>query len=154
MGTIEQLYVRQQDKPQTAPRRVQVVRGQGIEGDRYFGAQDEPGQNITFIEAEAIEQFQQAHGRAADLSISHRNVVTRGVSLNELVGRTFRAGGVQFRGVELCEPCLGLGQRLSSDTLLPPAVVKAWVHRGGLRADALSTGALAVGDRIEVEVAP
>jgi len=145
MATIERIYIRHDDV-QSDMERVRVVEGQGIEGDRYFGAKDEPGQNITFVEAEVIEQFLSEQGRGADLSISHRNVVTRGVRLNDLLGQVFRVGSVTFRGVELCEPCLGLGERLSSSTLPPPAVVKAWVRRGGLRADVLTSGELARGD--------
>jgi MOSC domain-containing protein YiiM len=124
---------------------IQVVAGAGIVGDRYYGRHDEPGQNITFIEAEAIESFLAAHGRPMDLSVTRRNVVTRGVRLNQLVGKEFTVGGLRFRGVELCEPCLGLGQALSSQDLTPPAVVKEFVRRAGLRADALSSGQLKVG---------
>jgi MOSC domain-containing protein YiiM len=80
-----------------------------------------------------------------DLSSTGRNVVTRGVRLNELVGREFVVGSVRFRGVELCEPCLTLGEALASPTLSPAQVVKLWVRRGGLRADALTGGELSVG---------
>ncbi|NRF65764.1 sulfurase [Aquincola sp. S2] len=149
---IERIYIGAPsgDSQQEVPA-VQVIAGAGIVGDRYFGRHDEPGQNITFVEAEAIESFQDLHARPRDLSVTRRNVVTRGVRLNELVGKEFIAGGLRFRGVELCEPCLGLGQALSSAALAPPAVVKAFVHRAGLRADALSSGELRQGAQLECE---
>jgi MOSC domain-containing protein YiiM len=121
---------------------VRVVAGSGIEGDRYFGRHEEPGQNITLVEIEEIEAFLQAQGRASDLSVTHRNLLTRGVRLNELVGVEFQLGEVRLRGVELCEPCLGLGAALASATLSAAAVVKHFVHRGGLRADVLSSGVI------------
>jgi MOSC domain-containing protein YiiM len=144
--SIERIFIRPPGgNPTVEQRSVRVVAGAGIEGDRYFDAHDEPGQNITFVEAEEIEAFAQEHRRPADLSATGRNVITRGVRLNELVGREFMVGAVRFRGIELCEPCLTLGEALASPTLSPARVVKHWVRRGGLRADALTSGELSVG---------
>ncbi len=131
---------------QVEHQSVRVVAGAGIEGDRYYGAQDEPGQNITFVEAEEIEGFAAAHRHPLDLAMTRRNVITRGVRLNTLVGQEFTVGTIRFRGVELCEPCMGLGEALSSATLSPAQVIKHWLHRAGLRANVLSTGELSVGD--------
>lgn len=131
--------------PQQAHERIRVVAGAGIEGDRYFGRHDEPGQNITLVEAEEIELFLHEQQRELAWSVTHRNLVTRGVRLNELVGREFMVGEVRLRGVELCEPCLGLGQALASDAITPAQVVKRLVHRGGLRADVLTDGVIEQG---------
>jgi MOSC domain-containing protein YiiM len=124
---------------------VRAVTGAGIEGDRYFDRHEEPGQNITLIESEEIERFISEHSLPSDLSITGRNLVTRGVRLNGLVGQEFTVGSVRLRGVELCEPCLGLGQALAAGEFTPANVVKSFVHRAGLRADVLSTGLIAVG---------
>jgi len=131
--------------PQQACERITVLAGKGIEGDRYFDRHDEPGQNLTLIEAEEIEAFLSEQQRPFDLSVTHRNLVTRGVRLNELVGREFMVGEVRLRGVELCEPCLGLGQALAGEAITPAQVVKRLVHRGGLRADVLSGGLIEQG---------
>jgi MOSC domain-containing protein YiiM len=144
--SIERIFIRPPGGNPTVERKsVRVVAGAGIEGDRYFDARGEPGQNVTFVEAEVIEAFAQEHRRPVELSATGRNVVTRGVRLNELAGREFVVGSVRFRGVELCEPCLNLGEVLASPALSPASVVKHWVHRGGLRADALTGGELYVG---------
>ncbi|GCL61322.1 MOSC domain-containing protein [Pseudaquabacterium pictum] len=144
--TITHIFIRPPaGGPLQALTQADVVAGSGIEGDRYFGRQDEPGQNLTLVEAEVIEAFAQAHQRPLDMAITGRNLVTRGVQLNALVGQEFTIGGLRCRGVELCEPCLGLGDALQGPDLTPAQVVRWWAHRGGLRADVLVGGALAVG---------
>jgi len=128
--------------PQIEQETVRVLAGAGIEGDRYFGRHDEPGQNLTLIEIEEVEAFLREHGRGDDVSITHRNLLTRGVRLNDLVGAEFCIGEVRLRGVELCEPCHGMGNALASPDLTAAQVVKRFVHRGGLRADVLSSGVI------------
>ncbi len=149
--TVERIFTRPPSAvSQLEHDRVNVVAGAGIEGDRYFDHHDEPGQNITLIEAEEIESFLAERGRRYDLSITGRNLVTRGIRLNELVGKEFFVGTVRFRGVELCEPCLGLGTSLQSAELAAAQAVRRWVHRAGIRADALSSGEIAVGARVRL----
>ena len=80
--------------------------------------------------------------------IGNRNIVTRGVKLNDLVGREFMIGDVRLRGVEPCERCLGLGNALASPELSAAQVVKRLLHKAGLRADVLSSGSLACGAKI------
>ena len=128
--TVERIFTRAaSSESQTEHNRVRVVAGAGLEGDRYFACEDEPGRNITFIEAEEIESFFAEQRRPTDLSATHRNIITRGVRLNELVGTEFLVGTVRFRGVELCEPCMGLGEALATSTVPPAKVVKRLVHR-------------------------
>lgn len=153
--TVERIFTRAaSSSSHTEHRAIRVVAGAGLEGDRYFDRHDEPGQNVTFIEAEEIESFFAEQQPAPDLPASGRNIITRGVRLNELVGVEFFVGTVRFRGVELCEPCLGLGQALATSALPPAKVVKRLVHRAGLRADALSSGELAVGAKFRFQNAP
>ncbi len=148
---IERIYI-SPDKGgvQVEQEVVTVVAGMGIEGDRYFGRADEPGQSLSLIEAEEMEAFFLKCGRRVDLSASRRNLVTRGVRLNELVGKVFFVGDVQLRGVELCEPCLGLGKLLSTPVLSPAGVVDRLLHRAGLRAEVISGGVIARGATVHV----
>lgn len=148
--TVEHIYISQaQGGRQVERDSVTVAASAGIEGDRYFGRHDEPGQNITLVEAEEIEAFIREYGHGPDLSITNRNLVTRGVRLNALVGKEFTVGSVRLRGVELCEPCLGLGKALALPDLAPAMVVKRLLHRAGLRADVLSGGVIARGAIIQ-----
>jgi MOSC domain-containing protein YiiM len=148
--TVERIFTRNASGAgSTEHTSVQVTAGAGIEGDRYFGRHEEPGQNVTFIEAEELESFFTEQDMPCDASASGRNIVTRGVRLNELVGVEFLVGSVRFLGVELCEPCLGLGKALATSTHPPAKVVKRLVHRAGLRADALSSGEVVVGAKVK-----
>jgi MOSC domain-containing protein YiiM len=148
--TVERIFTRRDDRETQAEQtRIRVVAGKGIEGDRYFGRADGPGQNVTFVEAEEIEAFLRSCDSPLDLSRTGRNIVTRGIRLNDLVGKEFVVGQVRFRGVELCEPCSGFGQAMSCAHVSPAQVVKRMVHRAGLRADALSSGEIVRGATIE-----
>lgn len=133
---------------QVACPSLELTAGQGVAGDRHCGRADWAGQNLTLVEAEEIEAFCAASGRELDLSLTRRNVVTRGVRLNTLVGRRFRIGDCVLLGVERCEPCATLGRRLANAAFAAPAVVSYWVGRGGLRADVLVAGRLACGDEL------
>ena len=148
---IERIYVSPvKGGLQVEQAAVAVVAGFGIEGDRYFGCADEPGQSLSLIEAEEMEAFFRECGRVADLSLSRRNLVTRGVRLNALVGKVFKVGEVQLRGVELCEPCLGLGAILSTPNLSAAGVVDRFLHRAGLRAEVVSGGVIARGAVVQL----
>jgi len=115
--------------------------GRGLAGDRYHagrGTFSDPhanGHDLTLVEGEVLDEL----GLSA--RTTRRNVVTRGIDLNALVGRRFTIGGVECAGRRLCEPCAHL-QRLEPGTLRP------LVHRGGLRADILTDGVLRVGDAV------
>lgn len=128
---------------------IRAVAGQGLEGDRYFkkagSFSNKPGggRQITLIELESVEAMKR------DLKIelqpiqTRRNIVTRGVPLNHLVGEQFRLGReVVVQGVRLCEPCELL------ESLTQKGVKDALVHRGGLRADIINSGQLRVGDSV------
>ncbi len=126
------------------PRAVESVRavaGKGLEGNRYFD-QGRPEAELTLIEAEALEAFRGEHGVEIDGASSRRNVLTRGVRLNDLVGRRFLVGELECRGIELCEPCAHLA------SMTHPDVTKGLVHRAGLNAEILIGGELRPGDPI------
>lgn len=135
---IEAIHIGPEESGPLAPvESVNAVAGQGLEGDRNFrpnGAK--PGQALTLVEAENVEDVGLGVGE------TRRNLTTRGVRLNDLVGKTFRVGDVECYGVELCEPC----EHLQSMTR--PGIIKDLVHRAGLNADILTDGVISVGDQI------
>jgi MOSC domain-containing protein YiiM len=99
---------------------------------------------VTLIEAEAIEALREEHGVELAPGDARRNVVTRGINLNLLLGRRFRLGEADCLGQRLAEPCAWLQQQTPAGTL------RGLVHRGGLRADVLTGGAVRIGDAVEL----
>ena len=141
-GTVEAILVAPAaEEPLRRVDSAEAVAGRGLAGDRYHdgrGTFSNPyavGHDLTLVEAEVLEElgFTPEHAR--------RNVVTRGIDLNALVGRRFRVGDVDCVGRRLCEPCAPL-ERLAPGTRRP------LVHRGGLRADLLGNGTIRVGDAV------
>jgi MOSC domain-containing protein YiiM len=128
--------------------QVQVVAGRGLEGDRYFAGlgtySNNPGtgRHVTLIEIEAIEALKREYGVEIALSQSRRNIATRNVALNHLVGREFFVGAVLLRGMRLCEPCAHL------EGLSARGALRGLIHRGGLRADIITSGTIRIGDSI------
>ena len=147
--SIERIFVSSTPRaPQLEVASVRGVVAKGIEGDRHFGKRKVPGENLTLVEAEELEAFAREQGVTVDLSRSRRNVVTRGVRLNDLVGREFRLGTAVLRGVELCEPCSVMGRLYALPDWPGPRTVRQMLHRAGLRVDVLQTGVFEVGDAL------
>ncbi len=122
---------------------VGAIPGRGLEGDRYVSGAGTfptgpPGSALTLVEAEVCESFEPP----LTPSEHRRNLVTRGIDLNSLVGHEFSVGEVRCRGRRLCEPCTVVDRYASRP------VLRALVHRGGLRADILEGGEIKVGDRV------
>lgn len=134
------------ESPMESVTEVRAVPGRGLEGDRYFDhPKMEPKRELTLVEAEAIEAFRTEFKIDFGLEGTRRNVITRGVPLNHLIGKEFWIGDVKARGLQLCEPCATL-QRLSHPKVLP-----GLIHRGGLRAQILSEGLIRVGAIVKAE---
>jgi MOSC domain-containing protein YiiM len=130
--------------PVHAVDRVEAVAGAGLRGDRHFAPGALPEHQLTLIESEELERLAAEDGIALAPGESRRQLTTRGVRLNPLVGRRFRVGTVECRGIELCEPCSHL-QSLTGH----PGLMRALVHRAGLNAEILTGGEISVGDPIE-----
>src|SRR3979411_2836453 len=124
-GTIELIYIaRAATAPALSVKEALAVPGVGLEGDRYALRQGtffkpEPDFELTLIEAEAVEAAQLEHGLKLVPGDARRNLVTRGVSLNPLVGQEFQIGSVRVRGIRLCEPCSHL-QALTGQPVIRP----------------------------------
>jgi len=147
-GTVDSIHIAPAAKaPTSSVEQVEAVPGAGLVGDRYFLKQGtffkpEPAFELTLIEAEAIEAAAREDEVKLAAGEARRNVVTRDVPLNHLVGREFMIGVVRIRGIRLCEPCSHL------QTLVGLPVIKALRHRGGLRAQILTGGVIRVGDPV------
>ena len=148
-GRVESIHVADAaGAPMSSIDFVQAVPGQGLEGDRYFSKsgtyshRDGPDREITLIEVEAVEALRRDYGISLEPKDTRRNVATRGVALNHLVGARFRVGEIVLLGLRLCEPCGYLEQKCGQP------VRAGLVHRGGLRAQILTEGTIRSGDPV------
>jgi len=130
---------------------AQAIPGRGLDGDRYANRAGTftprsgrlNGYDLTLIEAEVLDELALPEGQRLGYAEARRNIVTRGIDLNTLVGRRFRIGDVECVGRRLCEPCAHL------ERLTHKGVLRKLIHRGGLRADILTAGSMTVGAAIE-----
>jgi MOSC domain-containing protein YiiM len=157
-GTVEAIHVAPEAEAEMEGKEAtEALAGRGLRGDRYFrnegtfsdsegeraGESEERGRDLTLVEGEALDAIVREADVHLDPGAHRRNLTTRGVALNHLVGERFRVGEVLCRGDRLCEPCSHLAA-LTVEEALP-----ALVHRGGLRVDILESGAIRVGDAVE-----
>lgn len=146
-GTVEGLWIASAaGLPARAVTSTMALAGKGLDGDRHVAGTGTfpsglPGSALTLIEAEVCDSFTPP----LQANEHRRNVVTRGIDLNSLVGHEFTIGAVRCRGMRLCEPCRVLSGYSDRPVLRP------LVHRGGLRADILVDGSISVGDTVRTE---
>jgi MOSC domain-containing protein YiiM len=139
-GIVEAIHTSPRKSVLPRPVPEVAVTEQGVVGDRYGEAGD-----VTLVEAEALEALAEETGIELTAAEVRRQVLTRGVRLNDLLGKRFRVGEVLCHGEEWCEPCNHL------QSLTKPGVLKGLVHRGGLRAQIVEGGRIAVGDAVTAD---
>jgi MOSC domain-containing protein YiiM len=137
-GLVEAIHIAARESELPRPVDAVEVSADGVVGDRYHESRD-----LTLVEAEALEGLFEDTGIEVSPAEVRRQVLTRGIRLNDLVGRRFTVGGVECVGQELCEPCNHL------QAMTKPGVLRGLVHRGGLRADIVRGGRIAVGDEVD-----
>jgi MOSC domain-containing protein YiiM len=151
-GRVEALAIA--DRAEAPMQQIETARaipGRGLDGDRYANRVGTftprsgrgAGYELTLIEAEVLDDLILTDGQRLGYAEARRNIVTRGIDLNTLVGQRFRVGEVECVGRRLCEPCAHL------ERLTHKGVLRKLIHRGGLRADILTAGSITVGAAIE-----
>ena len=124
---------------------IDLVAGKGIIGDRHFKDYNDPFNQLSIIESEFIDEYNFKN----KLNIPHlnfrRNIVTKGIQLNDLVGKKILVGNIELEGIDLCRPCRHLTEVLGQDN-----IIKEFLRRGGLRCQVLSSSSIKIGDQIKV----
>lgn len=149
-GEVVSIHVaRTAGAPMRSLEEARLVAHKGIVGDRYHDGTGEfspevpdPDHELTLVEIEQVERFNAETGLGLAAGDLRRNVVTRGVSLNDWVGAEFSLGEATLRGIRLCEPCRYLAG------ITHPEVVAGLAHRAGLRAAIVRGGRVRVGDAV------
>ena len=125
---------------------IEVVASKGIVGDRYFHDFNGDREQITLIESENIDYYNNTFNTKFTYVEFRRNIITKNIKLNDLVGKTILVGNIKLKVNDLCRPCKDLQQRLGKSN-----IIKEFLRRGGLRCEILSSGTINVGDKITVK---
>ena len=123
---------------------VEAVSGKGILNDRYYGENNSQDTQITLIESENIDYYNEISETKIPYINFRRNIITKGIQLNDLVGKEFLIGNIKMKGHRLCDPCRYLQEKLEQKNL-----VKKLLNRGGLRCAVLTDGIISVNDPIK-----
>ena len=124
---------------------VTTIAGKGIVGDRYFSENNDSNNQLTLIESENIDFYNKFSDQKISYIDFRRNIITKGIELNPLIGKELQIGGTKIKVHKLCEPCLELQNKLQQTNF-----VKRLTHRGGLRCEILTSGLITVNDDIEL----
>ena len=122
---------------------IEVLADKGVVGDRHFKNFNDPYCQLSLIESENIDHYNIKYGLNISYINFRRNIITKGIQLNELAGKKFKIGNVEVEGVDLCRPCRHLTEMLSHNNIL-----KEFLRKGGLRCQILSSSKITIGDKI------
>ena len=124
---------------------IEVLANKGVVGDRHFDNYNDPYCQLSLIEAENIDEYNLKFGLNIPYLDFRRNIITKGIKLNDLVGKKFSIGNVEVEGIDLCRPCRHLTEMLNQENIL-----KEFLRKGGLRCQILSSSKIKIGDSIKV----
>ena len=124
---------------------IEVVASKGVIGDRHFKDYNDPYCQLSLIESENIDYYNTKYGLDISYVDFRRNIVTKKIQLNDLIGKNFFIGKVQVEGIDLCRPCRHLTEMLNQENIL-----KEFIRKGGLRCRILTSSKISVGDKIKI----
>ena len=124
---------------------IEVITNKGIIGDRHFKDYNDPYCQLSLIESENIDQYNTKYGLNISYVDFRRNVITKEIKLNNLIGKKFFIGKVQVEGIDLCRPCRHLTEILKQENIL-----KEFLRKGGLRCKILTSSKINIGDKIKI----
>ena len=133
------------NKPIKEVNSIEVLANKGIIGDRHFHDFNDPYNQLSLIESENIDEYNIRFGLDIPYIDFRRNVVTKGIQLNDLIGKKLKIGNVELEGIELCRPCRHLTEMLEQKNIL-----KEFLRKGGLRCQILSSAKIKIGDIVKV----
>ena len=124
---------------------IDVLANKGIVGDRHFDNYNDPYNQLSLIEAENIDYYNLKYGLNIPYIDFRRNIITKEIKLNDLIGKKIQIGDVKVEGIDLCRPCKHLSEILNQNN-----IIKEFVRKGGLRCQILNSSKIKVGDKIKV----
>ena len=146
MGKIEAINITNISKENTFYiNQAFLEKGKGIVNDRYYGNFKEKKEQVTLINLEEINNFNNQIKQNIDAKNFRRNIIVSGINLNKIINKKIKINKVTLKVHEICQPCKYLQDKLNI-----PGLVKKLVNKSGVRAEILTTGSLSVGDTIKI----
>jgi len=146
MSVVHEIGITEKNNQEIEKKEtIEVVASKGIVGDRYFHDFNGDREQITLIESENIDYYNDTFNTKFTYLEFRRNIITKNIKLNDLVGKTIQVGEIKLKVNDLCRPCKDLQQRLGKSN-----IIKEFLRRGGLRCEILSSGNINIGDKISV----
>ena len=133
------------NKPINEVSLINVLANKGIIGDRHFKQFNDPYNQLTLIESENIDYYNIKHGLNIPYIDFRRNIITKGIKLNDLVGKKILVGKVELEGIDLCRPCKHLCEVLGQEN-----IIKEFLRRGGIRCQILTSSSIKINDKIDI----
>jgi len=126
-------------------KEINLLAGKGIIGDRHFHEHSEDRNQLTLIESENIDFYNEKFNLKIPYINFRRNIITKGIKLNDLIGKKLTIGKMEVKGIDLCRPCKSLQKNLGQDN-----IIKEFLRKGGLRCEILTSADVKVDDEIKV----
>ena len=146
MGEVLKLGItKNNNQPIKEVNSIEVLANKGIIGDRHFHEFNDPYNQLSLIESENIDDYNIRFGLNIPYIDFRRNVITKGIRLNDLIGKKLKVGSVELDAIDLCRPCRHLTEMLNQKNVL-----KEFLRKGGIRCQILSSSNIHVGDKIEL----
>ena len=124
---------------------INLVAGKGAIGDRHFRDYNDPYNHLSIIESESIDEYNKKYNLNIPYLNFRRNIITRGIKLNDLIDKKILIGNVQLNVIDLCRPCRHLSEKLGKDN-----IIKEFLRKGGIRCEILNDGKISTGDQIKI----
>ena len=124
---------------------IDVLANKGILGDRHFQEFNDPFNQLSLIESENIDYYNIKYGLSIPYVNFRRNIITKGIKLNDLIGKKILIGNVEIEGIDLCRPCKHLSEVLGQEN-----IIKEFLRRGGLRCQILTSSSIKTSDKITI----
>ena len=130
------------NKPINEVSSINVLANKGVVGDRHFKEFNDPYNQLTLIESENIDYYNIKYSLNIPYVDFRRNIITKGIKLNDLVGKKILVGKVQLEGIDLCRPCRHLSEVLGHEN-----IIKEFLRKGGIRCQILTTSSIKISDK-------
>tara|TARA_B100001057_G_scaffold452070_1_gene495690 strand:+ start:77 stop:520 length:444 start_codon:yes stop_codon:yes gene_type:complete len=126
-------------------REIDLIAGKGIVNDRHFKDYNDPLNQLSIIEGENIDEYNLKNKLNIPYLNFRRNIVTRGIKLNDLIGKKISIGSVKLEVLDLCRPCRHLSEKLGRND-----IIKEFLRKGGIRCQIMNDGKISLNNKIKI----